>query len=218
MASPSPISEPKLTELPGTGRIEAFSDGVIAIVITLMVLEIKLPELPEGVTDAQALLALAPVLPKLLAYALSFVMVGIFWVNHHQFFHALAKADAPLLWWNNLFLFWLCLIPFPTAFVGEHPGLKTAAASFALVMLLGAGSFYAMRRHAFGAAALYLPGLRAADMRRSVRRSAVGPVVYALALALVWVSVYAAFALFVLVPLWFFFPFLVPFSKQNQDT
>lgn len=192
--------------LPGTQRIEAFSDGVLAIVITLMVLEIKVPLLAESATDAEALQKLGTLVPKFLAYLLSFVMIAIFWVNHHQFFHSLRRSDRTLLWLNNHLLFWLCLIPFPTAFLGEHPSLKTAVAFFAILMFMAALSFYILRRYAMRRPELLLASLSASVVRKSLRRSLVAPVLYFVAILSTWASVYIAYAIFISVPLLFFLP------------
>src|SRR5947209_8251694 len=94
-------------------RLEAFSDGVIAIIITIMVLELKVPSDPAP----QALLGMLPVF---LSYALSFVLVAIYWVNHHHLLHVAKHVDAPILWLNANLLFWMSLIPFATAYVGHH--------------------------------------------------------------------------------------------------
>jgi uncharacterized membrane protein len=96
----------------GKGRLEAFSDGVIAVIITIMVLELKPPH-------GALLEELWPLLPIFSAYVLSFMFVGIYWVNHHHFFHAIKKVSGGLLWANNHLLFWLSLIPFTTAWMGE---------------------------------------------------------------------------------------------------
>jgi uncharacterized membrane protein len=96
----------------GKGRIEAFTDGVIAIIVTIMVLELKVP---HG-TDATALLALWP---TFVAYAISFVTIAIYWVNHHQMFHQAKRIDHAVLWANLLWLFFLSLVPFFTAYLGE---------------------------------------------------------------------------------------------------
>jgi len=95
------------------GRLEAFSDGVIAVIITIMVLELKPPH-------GAALEDLLPVLPTFLTYVLSFIYVGIYWVNHHHFFQAVGKVSGGLLWANLGLLFWLSLIPFTTAWMGEN--------------------------------------------------------------------------------------------------
>ncbi|MDE2384308.1 MAG: DUF1211 domain-containing protein [Alphaproteobacteria bacterium] len=97
----------------GKGRLEAFSDGVIAVIITIMVLELKAPHGPE-------LSELLPQVPVLLVYVLSFVNVGIYWVNHHHFYHAVHKVSGGLLWANLHLLFWLSLMPFTTAWMGEN--------------------------------------------------------------------------------------------------
>jgi uncharacterized membrane protein len=97
----------------GKNRLEAFSDGVMAVIITIMVLEMKPPHGAE-------LSDLMPLLPKFLSYILSFIFVGIYWVNHHHFMHAIKHVSGGLLWANNHMLFWLALIPFTTAWMGEN--------------------------------------------------------------------------------------------------
>jgi uncharacterized membrane protein len=99
----------------GSGRLEAFSDGVIAIIITIMVLELKVPHGDE-------LEALRPLVPVLLAYLLSFVYVGIYWSNHHHLLHATRRVNGAVLWANLHLLFWLSLIPFVTRWLGENGG------------------------------------------------------------------------------------------------
>jgi uncharacterized membrane protein len=98
----------------GKGRLEAFSDGVIAIIITIMVLELKVPRGAE-------LAALVPVLPVLLSYLVSFAFVAIYWNNHHHMLHAAKRVDGKVLWANMHLLFWLSLLPFATSWIGEHP-------------------------------------------------------------------------------------------------
>jgi TMEM175 potassium channel family protein len=116
------------------GRVEAFSDGVIAILITIMVLELKVP---HGTDWA----ALRPLLPVFLTYVLSFVFVGIYWNNHHHLLHAAERIDATLLWSNLHLLFWLSLIPFATGWMGENHFAPMPTALYAVVML-GAGFAY----------------------------------------------------------------------------
>ena len=97
----------------GKNRLEAFSDGVLAIIITIMVLEMKVP---HGDTPA----ALAPLVPVFLSYVLSFVYVGIYWNNHHHMLHAVRQVSGPILWANLHLLFWLSLFPFATGWMGEN--------------------------------------------------------------------------------------------------
>jgi TMEM175 potassium channel family protein len=109
-------------------RLEAFSDGVIAILITIMVLELKTP---EGATW-EALRSLRPVF---LAYVLSFVILGIYWNNHHHMFHAVERINGRVLWANAHLLFWLSLVPFGTAWIGEYPRAPLPTAAYATVLL-----------------------------------------------------------------------------------
>jgi uncharacterized membrane protein len=118
----------------GKGRIEAFSDGVLAIVITIMVLELKVP-LGGGFDD------LRPVLPKLLSYALSFIYVGIYWSNHHHLFHAVKSVRGAILWANLHLLFWLSLTPFTTAWMGEHPNAAAPVALYGADLLMNAVAY-----------------------------------------------------------------------------
>jgi uncharacterized membrane protein len=115
----------------GTNRLEAFSDGVLAIIITIMVLELKVP---HG-TELKDLLPLAPVL---LSYVLSFIYVGIYWNNHHHFMHAVERVDGRVLWANLHLLFWLSLVPFATAWMGENHGAAGPTALYGGVMLMAA--------------------------------------------------------------------------------
>src|SRR5882762_8644782 len=113
----------------GKGRLEAFSDGVIAVIITIMVLELKAP---HG-TD---LAALAPLAPALLTYVLSFVFIGIYWNNHHHMLHAAQHIDGRVLWANLHLLFWLSLVPFTTGWVGEYSAAGRARALYGGVFLM----------------------------------------------------------------------------------
>ena len=111
------------------GRLEAFSDGVIAIIITIMVLELKVPH----ETEFSALVALFPVF---LSYALSFIFVGIYWNNHHHMFHAVQKVSGGILWANLHLLFWLSLIPFSTGWMGENHFASLPVALYGVNLLL----------------------------------------------------------------------------------
>ena len=122
-----------------TTRLEAFSDGVIAIIITIMVLELKVPH-------GDDLHALEPLLPVFLSYVLSFVMVGIYWNNHHHLLHACPHVDSKILWANLGLLFWLSLVPVGTAWVGEHPASSLPAALYGAVFLLSALAYEVLQR------------------------------------------------------------------------
>jgi TMEM175 potassium channel family protein len=123
----------------GTGRLEAFSDGVIAIIITIMVLELKVP---QG-ADAAALRALLPVLGS---YVLSFIYVAIYWNNHHHLLHACERINGAIMWANMHLLFWLSLIPFVTAWVGDHRDAALPAALYGVVLLMAGVAYTILER------------------------------------------------------------------------
>jgi uncharacterized membrane protein len=120
-------------------RLEAFSDGVVAILITIMVLELKVP---HG-ADLQAL---RPMVPVFLAYVLSFVFVGIYWNNHHHMLHAAEKVDGRILWANLHLLFWLSLIPVGTQWMGDHPMAPLPTAIYGVLLLCAAIAYTLLQR------------------------------------------------------------------------
>ncbi|MBX2982522.1 MAG: DUF1211 domain-containing protein [Flavobacteriales bacterium] len=115
----------------GTGRLEAFSDGVMAIIITIMVLELRVPHGTE-------MIDLKPLVPKLLSYLLSFIYVGIYWNNHHHMFQATERVGGVVLWANLHLLFWLSLIPFVTGWMGENHFAPMPTALYGVVLLMAA--------------------------------------------------------------------------------
>jgi uncharacterized membrane protein len=122
----------------GKSRLEAFSDGVIAILITIMVLELKVP---HG-SDAAAL---APLLPVLMSYVLSFVYLGIYWNNHHHMLHTVTRVTGGVLWANLHLLFWLSLLPFATGWLGENHFAALPAALYGLVLLMAAFAYWLLQ-------------------------------------------------------------------------
>ncbi len=122
-----------------TGRLEAFSDGVIAIIITIMVLELKVPH-------GKDLAALLPLLPVFLSYVLSFVYVGIYWNNHHHMLHASKKVTGRILWANLHLLFWLSLFPLTTAWMGENQSATAPCALYGVVLLMAAIAYFILQQ------------------------------------------------------------------------
>ena len=177
-------------------RLEAFSDGVLAIIITIMVLELKVP---QGVDFA----ALEPVLPVFLSYVLSFLYVGIYWNNHHHLFQTTRHVRGGILWANLHLLFWLSLFPFSTAWMGENHLASIPAAAYGFVLLMAAIAYYLLQ-HA----------IIADQGPNSLLASAVGrdwkgklsPVVYLAAIALAFVSPWIASSLYTFVALLWLVP------------
>jgi uncharacterized membrane protein len=127
----------------GKGRIEAFSDGVIAIIITIMVLEIKVPH-------GEDLASLVPLIPVLLAYVLSFINIGIYWNNHHHMFQAVKHIEGKVLWANLHLLFWLSLMPFATGFMSENHFATVPVALYAFDLFMCAVAYTILVIHLIG--------------------------------------------------------------------
>jgi uncharacterized membrane protein len=123
----------------GKGRVEAFSDGVIAVVITIMVLELKVPH-------GDSLAAVKPLLPSFLTYVLSFIYVGIYWNNHHHLFSVVRSVSGGMLWANLHLLFWLSLVPFVTGWMGENHFTATPTAMYGVLMLLASLAYLILQR------------------------------------------------------------------------
>jgi uncharacterized membrane protein len=175
----------------GKNRLEAFSDGVIAIIITIMVLELKVPH-------GESLDTLAPLIPVFLSYVLSFVYVGIYWNNHHHMLHACRRVTGPILWANLHLLFWLSMFPFATGWMGENHFAATPAALYGVVLLMAAIAYLLLQQL-----------IIASQGPDSLLKKAVGgdwqgklsPLIYAIAIPLAYWSHWLSLTLFVVVAL-----------------
>jgi uncharacterized membrane protein len=189
-----------------TSRIEAFSDGVFAIVITLLILTIQVPQLPGREPGPALAAALRSMVPKFLSYALSFAIACVWWVAHHHLFALLTKSDRGLLWLNSLFLFWLASVPFPTALLGDYPRERLTVLCYGAVMMMAGVSFCLMRFYAFYIGKLTAPGLDRKLVERAMIKSALNPSLHLIAMFLVFVNTTAALALYAAIPILFFVP------------
>ena len=180
-----------------TSRLEAFSDGVIAIIVTIMVLELRAPSQPTW----PALLKVAPIF---MSYGLSFLVVAIMWVNHHHLIHVVHEVTARLLWSNLNLLFWMSLVPFVTDFLGKNYHQPMAVALYGLDLAMCGTSFYALRTELVrqhgqdGNLRDYHAGVQ--------RKNAFSAALYFLAVPLAYISVYASFFIFLLIPAMYFLP------------
>ena len=191
--------------IPGTGRVEAFSDGVIAIIITLLIFEVRLPQ-PADDSNRAMLDAFIAITPKLASFAVSFVTVAIFWVNHHSFFAGISHTDWKLLWANNLLLFFLAIVPFTTAVLGDHVGQPIAVAVYALNLGLAGAAFTLMGYYVLFKARLVDPRISDGARRIEVKRSILGTALYLLAAPIGLVAPGLALGLFVVIPIGFIVP------------
>jgi uncharacterized membrane protein len=175
----------------GKGRLEAFSDGVIAVIITIMVLEMKVPH-------GESVQALAPLIPVFLSYVLSFLYVGIYWNNHHHMLHTTSRVTGAILWANLHLLFWLSLIPFTTGWMGENHFAPVPSALYGFVLLMAAIAYWILQQL-----------IIASHGPDSVLKKAVGgdwkgkvsPILYAVAIPMAFVSRWVSLGIYVFVAL-----------------
>jgi uncharacterized membrane protein len=180
----------------GKTRLEAFFDGVVAIIITIMVLELKVPH-------GDSIELLYPLAPVILSYILSFIYLGIYWNNHHHMLHACQKVTGSMLWANLHLLFWLSLIPFTTGWMGENHFAPLPAAVYGFVLLMAAIAYFILQQR-----------IIASQGEGSILKKAVGgdwkgklsPVLYLAGIALAFVSQWIAIAIYVIVALMWLLP------------
>jgi uncharacterized membrane protein len=196
----------------GTTRAETFSDGVIAIIITIMVLALKLPDFDRDTTSWRMINHLKELIPYFTAYVFSFMMIGIFWTNHHHMFHLLEKTDEHLLWQNLLFLFFMSLIPFATAMIGANPLLSVSSALYGLIMLMTTMMLAVMRHYTITKKLIHQGENKKTDKKlietsvKGRNKSYIGAAAYLVSIPLAYVHVYLSFVCFAIPPIIFFIP------------
>ena len=178
------------------GRLEAFSDGVFAIIITIMVLELKAPNAPD-------LESLGPLIPEFLSYALSFVFLGIYWNNHHHLFQAVRVVNGRILWANLHLLFWLSLIPFVTSWNGHSKFAALPVAIYGVVLLLAGSAYFVLARLLI--AHHGKESLLATALGRDFK-GIVSVLIYAAAIPIAFVHPWISSALYVLVAVMWLIP------------
>jgi uncharacterized membrane protein len=185
---------------PSNRRIEAFSDGVFAVAVTIIVLEVRVPDSLAFANDAAAFQQFVTLLA---IYALSFVVVGILWANHHYLVVTLPSSDRATLWLNNHVLFWVTMVPVVARFFGLHPTSPRATAAYAFVVMMCTGSLTLLRRHASRISA---NRFHRALHRRVFQRVWIAIAAYAAAIPLAFVNVRLSWALLIILPAMFFLP------------
>jgi uncharacterized membrane protein len=180
----------------GKNRLEAFSDGVIAVIITIMVLEMKVPH-------GESVEALTPVIPVFLSYVLSFAYIGIYWNNHHHMLHTVHKVSGPILWANLHLLFWLSLIPFATGWMGENHFAALPTALYGVALLMPAIAYFLLQQLIIAAQG------PSSVLKRAIRgdwKGKASPILYAIAIPTAFWSRWISLSLYVLVALIWFVP------------
>ncbi|MEZ5033119.1 MAG: TMEM175 family protein [Saprospiraceae bacterium] len=177
-------------------RMEAFSDGVLAIIITIMVLEIKVPH-GEDVHD------LTPLIPVFLSYVLSFIYLGIYWNNHHHMMHTVKHVTGGILWANLHLLFWLSLVPFVTGGIGESHFARQPMALYGIILLMAAMAYFILQRqiiHYHGEQSILAKAV-GNDLKGKV-----SPILYVIGIAFAWTHTWIAGTLYILVALLWLIP------------
>jgi uncharacterized membrane protein len=204
-------------QVEGTARIEAFSDGVIAIIITLLIFELHVPAL-TSFSNAAVFKALIGMAPKVNSFAISFFTVAIFWVNHHPLFSMVTHSNWKLLWYNNLLLFWLAIVPFTTAFIGDYPTQPVVVSLYALVLCLAALSFSLLGHYVFFNSGFMPETVPYEARRREWRRGVWGFSLYGIASLVAFVSVHAAHVLLFVIPLLFVVPRIMSETSEDETS
>ena len=180
----------------GKGRLEAFSDGVLAIIITIMVLEMKVPH-------GEDLAALRPLISVFLSYVLSFVYLGIYWNNHHHMLHATQQVSGAILWANLHLLFWLSLFPFVTGWMGENNFASSPTALYGVVLFMAAFAYWLLQRTII--ASQGASSLLAKAVGKDIKGK-LSPLLYAMAIIAAFFEQWIAGSLYVLVALMWLVP------------
>ncbi|WP_051710760.1 TMEM175 family protein [Andreprevotia chitinilytica] len=193
-------------------RIEAFSDGVFAIIVTLLVLELKVPELHHADSARELASQLIALFPKFLSWLISFVIVCKFWLNHHHVLGLARHADYAMVWINAIFLMFQSFIPFPTALMGEYAVNPLAVSLFGVVMAFNTILFMALHRYILRN--LLKPELIGQEDPHIIRKAFIGVFSYLIGAAAAWGSVHAGFVMYMITP-WFF---IVPPAYTPKTT
>ena len=199
----SELSENRPVAGLSTNRLEAFSDGVFAVAITLLVLNLQVPQIAAG---SELVSRLGALWPKLLSYALSFVIVGIYWVAHHNTFHYIKRSDRNLLWLNILLLMCMVFLPFPTALLGQYPEQRVSVIIYAGTLVITGLVLQLLWWYATSGHRLVDRNIDPRLVQRATRRNLTAPLIYLLAIGISVFSVPASLVLFILVPVYYILP------------
>ena len=208
-----------------TSRIETFSDGVFAIVITLLAFQFKIPKFTHEASIYQNFHELLKLSPHFIGFVFSFLFVAVFWVNHHQLFHTIKEANRKLLWYNIHLLFWITIIPFPTAMVGDHPDIPLAAMSLAFVLMMASLAAYIVRRYSYFKALLVDESLSDDSVKDGLTKNLLAIILNFAAILIALYSVKICYIIFIVVLALFIIPQKLerkskssPPKNQNNET
>lgn len=187
-------------------RVETFSDGIFAIIVTLLVLEIKVPEVENHNSMSELITALINLLPKIFSWMVSFIIVCVIWVNHHRIFEQLNVITHGLFWLNANLLLWCSFIPFPTALMGDYVSNPISQFTFGIILALMALSFTLIRLNILKNKYILKEEIDLDQYKLATKKSLLfGPVLYLIGAACSFIHPYLAFAIYFFIPLYFIF-------------
>ena len=197
-------------------RVETFSDGVFAIIITLLILEIKVPEMHAPVTISELAGKLLDILPKFIAWVISFLTVAVIWVNHHRLFESLKHINHSIFWLNANLLLWVSFLPFPTALMGDYPQNSLAVSFYGLSSFMMGIAFLIFRIYMWKFPEI-TNDFTKDELWRGVRNVFIfGPLTYLIGATTAWIHPFIAFAFYALVTIYFIFPKSTALEKTDD--
>ena len=191
-------------------RVETFSDGIFAIIVTLLILEIKVPHVAQVNSVPDLFNAVVALIPKFASWVISFITICIVWVNHHRIFEMFKGINIVLFWLNVNLLLWVCFVPFPTALAGDYPGNPLAVAFYGLVMALIGLAFFFIRLYGLKNKELLKETVVLKVYKHGVISALLfGFTLYGIAAALAWVNTYLSLAMYFFIAIYFVFSFAI---------
>lgn len=174
-----------------TTRLENFSDGVFAIILTLLAFQFKVPKFSADATIVQNFEELLKISPYLLGFIFSFIFIAVFWVNHHHLYHVVKEVNSTLLWYNIYFLFWITMLPFAIAMVGAHPHVSLAAVSLGIVLFMASVAAYLLLRYSYVKSKLVDETLSYDSIQNGLVKNTIAVIVtfFGILIALKWVYI-----------------------------
>ena len=207
-----------------TTRLENFSDGVFAIVLTLLAFQFKVPKFTHDALLTQNFNELLNIAPYLMGFIFSFFFIAVFWVNHHHLYHAVKEVNSTLLWYNIHFLFWITMLPFAIAMVGDHPHISLAAVSLGIVLFMASLAAYLLLRYSYVKSKLVDETLSNDSIQSGLLKNFIAVVVtfFGILVALKWV--YVSYCIYFVVLVIFLIPQKMEkrirstkYKKENQE-
>jgi uncharacterized membrane protein len=204
--------------LPGASkRLEALSDGVFAIACTLLVLEIHIPHFKSGISLSEQWHQFSELIPSLIAFAFSFLNILVFWTNHDAINKVIVRYDTKTTYLNIIFLLFISLIPFTTAFIGQNPHSFVAIAAYGLVLMFASLTAIVMYHHLAFKSKLFLPEVSAKSKRRVYRQIASSPFLYIAAITGGLITTYIPITIYIIMPIIFMFMPQLDFDTKEEE-